>query len=329
MFNETEIRPGQVISFDEALPLRAPSGVELGELGVVRSVHQGGMTWDSGRVDLVGGREVSIYQPDLVSPAPAEIGPEAVYQQPARADQRDPYSPSNLPLSNGAILQRGDLVHFPESNAKGSVVDVPRLAENRAWVQMEQSGERVPVYATSDVSILKTAPELAAERAAEQAAAETQQVEQATIREIDKQASRSEPKRAVGNAEIEPAREAEVTRLSGQDVREQGRVADDPATVRVIDRDRNHEPEAEGETGHEAVADHQPAPERLREAAQEAHRAPEPQPEPTAQPQAELAQQQAQQRAMEQSAGRETPGHEAQHSAEPTPTPAYAEGATR
>ncbi|MDQ6899296.1 MAG: hypothetical protein M3072_07295, partial [Candidatus Dormibacteraeota bacterium] len=321
-FGGAQLRPGQVIHFGEQLPLREPSGVEQGELGVIQSVHRGGLTWDFARVQLVGGREVNVYQPDLVEAAAPEIGPEAVYEAQARPEQRDPYSPSNLPLVNGAILQRGDQVRMGE--AEGRVVEVERHAHNRALVELA-SGEQVPVYATSQVEITKTGQQVEAE----EAAARTREVEQATIQEIAEHAAREGPKRAIGETKMDAPGATRITHQIQIEGKEQDRESDVETKVRDLDRDRLHVAEqqpSEPEASPEQITKH--LPERLREAAQQAQQEPGVEPSDSQavaqseagssgelEQQAAEAQQQAEQQAIEHSAGQGAQ-YEAEHSAQ-------------
>jgi hypothetical protein len=318
-FGGAQLRQGQVIHFGEQLPLREPSGVEQGELGVIQSVHRGGLNWDFARVQLVGGREVNVYQPDLVEPAAPEIVPEAVYEAQARPEQRDPYSPSNLPLVNGAILQRGDQVRMGE--AEGRVVEVQRHAHNRALVELA-SGQQVPVYATSEVEITKTGQQV-------EAAARTREVEQATIQEIAEHAAREGPKRAIGETRMDTPGATQVTHQVQIEANQQTRENDAGNEVRDRNRDRVHVAEqqpSEPEASPEQITEH--VPERLREAAQQAQQEPEVEPtDSQAAPQSEAgssgeleqqaaeAQQQAEQQAIEHSAGQGAQ-YEAEHSAQ-------------
>jgi hypothetical protein len=323
MFNQAELKPGQVVSFAEALPLREHTGVELGELGVVHDLHQGGINFDYARVELVGGRKVNVYQTDHVEPAPADITPAAVFEQPARADQRDPDGISNLPLANGAIVQRGDLVRFAETQAQGRVVEVsrsPSVPSSRGLVELE-GGQRVPLYGATNAEIVKTAQEIAAEQLHQ---------EQATIQGIEKQALRSGPKRAVGETEMEPAPEAEHTNRAAnlsETPTQQEAKTERPTEIRH-DALKRTEQQAREPQEAEPAASPQPAPERLREAAEAAYRQPEPSspeqaPEPLSEPSqqgsAADAHRQLEHQAADRSAGRETPDHSPQPQAQPTP----------
>jgi hypothetical protein len=321
-FGGAQLRPGQVIHFGEQLPLREPSGVEQGELGVVRSLHRGGLSWDFARVDLVGGREVNVYQPDQVELAPPEIGTEAVYEAQARPEQRDPYSPSNLPLVNGAILQRGDQVRMGE--AEGRVVEVERHAHNRALVELP-GGEQVPVYATSEVEITKTGQQVEAEAAA----ARTREAEQATIQEIAEHAAREGPKRAIGETKMDAPQATHATREVQREAKEQSREGEAENEVGDTNRDRVHlaEQQPSGpEASPEQIPEH--VPERLREAARQAQQEPEVEPTDSQaaaqseagssgelEQQAAEAQQQAEQQAIEHSAGQGAQ-YQAEHSAQ-------------
>ncbi|MDQ6898081.1 MAG: AAA family ATPase [Candidatus Dormibacteraeota bacterium] len=326
MFNQAELKPGQVVSFAEALPLREPTGVELGELGVVHDLHQGGVNFDYARVDLVGGRRVNVYQTDHVEHAPPDVTPAAVFEQPATVNQRNPYSGINLPLENGVIVQRGDQVRFAGTELEGRVVEVGRPPESPSsggLVELSQGGQRVPLYGTSNVEVVKTAQEIAAEH--------VQQVEAATIQGIEKQALRSGPKRAVGEAEMEPAPEAKGTNLAvdhADSQRQDPAERERPAAIRhdAIAREQLAQEPQVPEPGAEPQL--QPAPERLREAAEAAYgqpepsspeQAPEPVPEPSQPGSAADAHRQLEQQAADRSAGREAPDHSPQPQAEPAP----------
>jgi hypothetical protein len=312
MFGGAQLQPGQVVTFGEALPLREPSGVEQGELGIVRSVHRGGMTWDYGRVELVGRRQVNVYQPDLVEPAAPEIGPEAVLEQPARPDQRDAYSLSNLPLENGQIIARDDVVRFRETEVEGRVIEVARHAENRAWLEID--GEKVPVHTTSNLEIVKTGAEVVAEAAA-------RQVEDATIRETARRAEREGPKRAIGEAKVDAPQASETTREVQHEAKEETRQIEAETKVGDAGLDHVNLSERQPEPGPEVspAEIRELVPERLRQAAQEAQHEVEVSTVeigPEIEPQAIQAQLQAEQRAVEHSAGHVEVEHSTEHTAE-------------
>ncbi|MBJ7611921.1 MAG: AAA family ATPase [Candidatus Dormibacteraeota bacterium] len=314
MFNESELRQGQVVSFGEQLPLREPTGVELGELGVVKSVHQGGINFDYARVQLVGGRIVNVYQTDHVQPAPPDITPEAVYEQPATVSQRNPDASINLPLESGVIVQQGDLVRFPDSQAQGRIVEVsrsPASPSSRGLVELSEGGQRVPLYGASHVEIVKSAQEIAAEsvQRAEAAKAGQAAVESATIKGIEKQALHSGPKRAIGNAELAPSPEAKASELLGHEAKEQTAQLDMPAGQQDIRHDEQQlaAPEqAQESASPQPEPDVQQTVERAQEAAREAAR-PEPQPSPEHEQQVAETHQQLQQQAADRSAGHPTP----------------------
>jgi conjugative relaxase-like TrwC/TraI family protein len=292
MFNDVEISPGQVISFSEPLPLRQPSGVEQGELGVVRSIHQGGMTWNYANVELVGQRQVNVYQPDQVEPAPEEIKAQDVYDQVPTPEQRNPYSNSTLPLQNGAIIQRGDQIRFAEAagpgveaGAQGHVVAVERHAENCAYVEIEGSGQRVPVRALSNVEIVQPASTEPEAAPAEQAAAAVNP-EQASIDQLSKQAERSSAKEAVNHLEAaQPAEPAAVEhQLEHENTESWVGRWDETGDRR--DHEQHDPPQTQAEP--EPTAEQEPTP--------------EPQPQPRAQtPSIDQTRQQA----VDRSAGRE------------------------
>ncbi|MBJ7607720.1 MAG: relaxase domain-containing protein [Candidatus Dormibacteraeota bacterium] len=333
MFNQSELRKDQVVSFGEQLPLREPTGVELGELGVVKSVHQGGINFDYARVQLVGGRIVNVYQTDHVQPAP-DITPEAVYGQQPTVSQRNPDASINLPLENGVIVQQGDLVRFPDSQAEGRIVEVsrsPASPSSRGLVELSEGGQRVPLYGASKVEIVKSAQEIAAEsvQRAEAAQADAAAVESATIKGIEKQALRSGPKRAVGNAELAPSPEAKATELIARDTRQQGRELDVPEGRQDIRHDEQQlaAPEQTQEpAAPQPEPDVQQTVERAQEAAREAAR-PEPQPSPEHEQQVAETHRQLQQQAADRSAGHPTPSRSPEVEAQPeaaTPTPEMA-----
>ncbi len=307
MLNRAELRPHQVVSFREALPLREPSGVELGELGVIRSVHRGGVQWDHALVELVGGREVRVYQPDPVEAADPELDPSEVLAQPGRADQRDPYGWGNLPLVNGQILQAGDQVRLPEQGQtperEGHVIDVPRRAENRAVVQLADKST-VSVYATHDVTIVKTGQQLATER--------LQAAQDATIKETARTAERSEAKRAIGAAELQPAAEAEGAEIAMDQVRTELQSAAETGRQQQVIRDKPGQPVQPGQAEQVAEAARQ----NTLQAAHEAQH--EPGLDLTAgAPTVDLGHEQLLEHAAQRAAG-----HEVGPSAEPTPEPA-------
>jgi len=333
MFNQSELRVGQVVSFGEQLPFRAPTGVELGELGVVKEVQRGGLTFDYARVQLVGGRMVSVYQTDHVQPAPSDITPEAVYAQPATVSQRNPDASINLPLENGVIVQQGDLVRFADSQAQGRIVEVsrsPASPSSRGLIELSEGGQRVPLYGASKVEIVKSAQEIAAEsvQRAEAAQAEQAAVESATIKGIEKQALRSGPKRAVGNAELAPSPEAKSTQLMVRDTQAHHRESEKPIGRQDVRHDEQQL--AAAEQAQEPAAP-QPAPdvqqtvERAQEAAREAAR-PEPHPSPEHEQQVAETHQQLHQQAAERSAGHPTPSRSPEVSTPQvaTPTPEIA-----
>lgn len=265
MLNQTELRKGQVIRFSEQLPLREPASVELGEHGVVTELHRaGGGGWDYAKVTLVGGRQINVYQPDIVENAPAEMTPESVFQDPGQVHQRDPHGDYNLPLHSGLIVQTGDLVRFSETQAEGRVTEVtrpPYSPASRGLVELARDGAKVPLFGTSNVEIVKTGQEIAAEKAQAQAeahAAEAQEhaVEDATIQELAQQIERSEPKRAIGNAKMEPALESQETKQSRIEAGQHTRVSESEASrADILNRDPEHlaqTPQTEGHTPLEA-----------------------------------------------------------------------------
>ncbi|MBJ7610885.1 MAG: relaxase domain-containing protein, partial [Candidatus Dormibacteraeota bacterium] len=158
--NGTVLTKDQVIRFPEALEMSEPA-VAQGELGVVRSVHQGGITYDYGRVELVGGRMVNVFQSAAVEAAHPDIKAQDVLGQRPTMAQRDPYSLSNLPLQNGLILQEGDRVQFAEAHNRieagsyGRVTDVQRHTGNRAQIQLEGSDRLIEVYSGAPLQVVE------------------------------------------------------------------------------------------------------------------------------------------------------------------------------
>ncbi|MBJ7597752.1 MobF family relaxase [Candidatus Nephthysia bennettiae] len=163
LFNEAEIRPGQVVQYAEAVNAEHP--IAKGELGVVWSLHRGGFTYDYAKVELVGGRQVMLAQTDPAQLAPPEVKAVDVLQQQPTLVQRDPMSLSALPLTNGQILQAEDRVqlqeayHQAEAGEWGTVVDVDRHGRNRATMRMEREGRLVDVYSGAPLRIQEPEPE--------------------------------------------------------------------------------------------------------------------------------------------------------------------------
>ncbi len=166
-----EIARGQVIRFGHPdwLAGAARREVQPGDLGVVLGCHRGGMTWDYVTVELVGGRQIEVWQTAQGITVDPDLPPAVVREAVPRPDQRDPAALNVLELANGLRLMAGDRVSFTEtatlegagsveSGAEGLVEDVQRHRHNRAVVGLDD-GRRARIYPLAELEIVQPAQE--------------------------------------------------------------------------------------------------------------------------------------------------------------------------
>jgi conjugative relaxase-like TrwC/TraI family protein len=162
---------GEVVRFGHPdwLVGAARAEVQPGDLGVVLGCHRGGITWDYVTVELVGGRQIQVWQTAQGIVVEPDLAPAVVRDAVPRPEQRDAAALNVFELINGARLMAGDQVRFAEaSTVEGAgliaadtaavVRDVERHRHNRAVVELDD-GRLVNIYSHAELEIVRPAQE--------------------------------------------------------------------------------------------------------------------------------------------------------------------------
>jgi conjugative relaxase-like TrwC/TraI family protein len=166
-----QVARGEVVRFGHPdwLVGAARGEVHPGDLGVVLGCHRGGITWDYVTVELVGGRQIQVWQTAQGIVVEPDLAPAVVRDAVPRPDQRDAAALNVFELINGARLMAGDRVRFAEaSTVEGAglveadtpalVQEVQRHRHNRAVVELED-GRQVNIYSHAELEIVRPAQE--------------------------------------------------------------------------------------------------------------------------------------------------------------------------
>ncbi len=162
---------GQVIRFGHPdwLAGAARREVQPGDLGVVLGCHRGGVTWDYVTVELVGGRQIEVWQTAQGITVELDLAPAVVREAVPRPDQRDPAALNVFALINGARLMAGDRVRAAEAatlegagsveaSTEGVIDEVERHRRNRAVLRLDD-GRRASIYPLARLEIVQPAQE--------------------------------------------------------------------------------------------------------------------------------------------------------------------------
>jgi hypothetical protein len=166
-----EVARGRVIRFGHPdwLAGAARREVQAGDLGVVLGCHRGGVTWDYATVELVGGRQIEVWQTAQGIEVEPALEPSVVREAIPRPDQRDPAAMNVFESITGARLKVGDRVRFTEATTsdgaghieaatEGVVEDIERHRHNRAVVELDD-GRRAKVYPVVRLDIVQPVEE--------------------------------------------------------------------------------------------------------------------------------------------------------------------------